>query len=268
MTEAALPTDLTDFTRRDLTFAGKTKPVLCLGDTGPAVIVIHEVFGFTPPLARFCRWIAAAGMRVYAPILIGKPDASNREHAGPLDILRLCVSREFTLFRAGRSSPVVDWLKPLARQAHGECGGPGVGVIGMCLTGGFGLSMAVDPVVLAPILSQPSMPAGKPAALDISAADLAVVKQRACAEGLTVRGYRFEGDTIARHEKFVTLDQAFGAAFVGVELPDSAGNPDGLKSEGKPPHSVFTRDLIDAAGEPTRQAADEVIAHLQAVLAA
>ncbi|HSI16855.1 MAG TPA: dienelactone hydrolase family protein [Sphingomonas sp.] len=264
----ALPHGIADFTRRDLTFGGKTKPVLCIGGAGPAVIVIHEVFGFTPPLARFCRWIAAAGMRVYAPILIGRPDASNREHAGALDILRLCVSREFTLFRAGRSSPVVDWLKPLAHQAHGECGGPGVGVIGMCLTGGFALSMAVDPVVLAPVLSQPSMPVGKHAALDISTADLAIVKQRACAEGLMLRGYRFEGDTIARHEKFETLDREFGAAFVGIELRDSAANPQGMASEGKPPHSVFTRDLIDAAGEPTRRAADEVIAYFQAILAA
>jgi dienelactone hydrolase len=265
----AMPSpDIADFTRRDFTFDGRTKPVLCLGDAGPAVVVIHEVFGFTPPLARFCRWIAAAGMRVYAPILIGRPDASNREHAGPLDILRLCVSREFTLFRTGRSSPVVDWLKPLARQAHEECGGRGVGVIGMCLTGGFALSMAVDPVVLAPVLSQPSMPVGKPAALDISAADLAIVKHRACTEGLTLRGYRFEGDTLAPHDKFVTLARAFGTAFTGTELPDSAANPNGMVSDGKPPHSVFTRDLIDAADEPTRQAADEVIAYLQSVLAA
>lgn len=266
MNPAPMSPDIADFTRRDFTFGGRTKPVLCLGGEGPAVIVIHEVYGFTPPLARFCRWVADAGMRVYAPILIGKPDASNREHAGAIDILRLCVSREFTLFRAGRSSPVVDWLKPLARQAHDECGGSGVGVIGMCLTGGFALAMAVDPVVLAPVLSQPSMPVGKHADLDISASDLATVKRRTIDEGLTLRGYRFTGDTLARHEKFVTLEREFGNAFCGTELPDSAANPDGIMSEGKPPHSVFTRDLIDAAGEPTRQAADEVIAHFQTVL--
>lgn len=264
----SLSPDITDFARRDFTFGGKTRPVLCLGDTGPAVIVIHEVFGFTPPLARFCRWIVDAGMRVYAPILIGKPDADNREHLGALDILRLCVSREFALFRTGQSSAVVDWLKPMARQAHAECGGPGIGVIGMCLTGGFALSMAVDPVVLAPVLSQPSLPVGKPGALDISATDLATVRQRACAEGLTLRGYRFAGDTLSRHEKFVTLERELGTAFIGIELPDSAGNPNGMASEGKPPHSVFTRDLIDADGEPTRRAADEVIAHFQAILAA
>jgi len=267
MSEALSP-DIADFTRRDFTFEGKTKPVLCLGDTGPAVIVIHELFGFTPALARLCRWIADAGMRVYAPILLRKPDASNPERIGLGEVLRLCVSREFTMFRTGRSSPVVDWLKPLARSAHDECGGPGVGVIGMCLTGGFALSMAVDPVILAPILSQPSMPVGRHGALDISAADLEIVRQRTRDEGLTLRGYRFAGDSLSRDEKFVALNQAFGTAFCGTVLPDSAGNPGGTLSEGKPPHSVLTRDLIDAAGQPTRQAVDEIIAHFQAILAA
>ena len=265
----ALTTDLADFSRRDFTFGGKTKPVLLTGDTGPAVIVIHEVYGFTPPLARFCRWIAEAGMRVYAPILLGTPDATNPEKIMRKRLYGLCVSREFTLFRANRSSPIIDWLKPLAHQAHAECSGPGVGVIGMCLTGGFALSMAVDPVVLAPALSQPGMPVGKAAALDISAADLATVKRRTVEEGLQIRGYRFAGDPLSKPEKFATLRREFGTAFRGTELPDACGNPGSvLARAGKPPHSVMTGDLIDAAGEPTRAAADEVIGFFKAALTA
>ena len=214
------------FTRRDLTFLGKTKPVLTIGETGPAVIVIHEIFGITSNAARLCRWIAEAGMRVYAPALLGTPDASNPPRTSTGRILHLCVSREFTLFRANRSSPVVDWLKPLARLAHEESGGPGVGVIGMCLTGGFALSMAVDPTVVAPVLSQPSLPVGKPAALDIGPADLACVKERTAHDGLTLRGYRFAGDTLSREEKFDTLRTVFGPAFTGVTLPDHIANPD------------------------------------------
>lgn len=264
----ALTTDIDDFTRRDLSFNGKTRPVLTIGDAGPAVIVIHEVFGFTPPLARFCRWIAEAGMRVYAPILLGTPDANNAQAMSRVRILRLCVSREFTLFRTGRSSPIVDWLKPLARQAHRECGGPGVGAIGMCLTGGFALSMAVDPVILAPAMTQPSLPVRNPAALDISDADLATVKQRTEREGMEIRAYRFEGDPLAPHEKFETLRTVFGPAFKGTELPDACGNPDSpMARAGRPPHSVMTADLIDAPNEPTRQAADDVIAYFKRVLA-
>lgn len=264
-----LTADISDFARRDFTFNGKTKPVLLIGDTGPAVIVIHEVFGFTPPLARFCRWIADAGMRVYAPILLGTPDATNPEVVARSRLLHLCVSREFTLFRANRSSPIVDWLKPLARQAHAECGGPGVGAIGMCLTGGFALSMAVDPVMLAPALSQPGLPANKPAGLDISAADLACVKARTEQDGLEIRGYRFEGDPLSKPEKFETLRTVFGAAFRGTELSDTSGNPESaLAKAGRPPHSVMTGDLIDAPGEPTKAAAEDVIAFFKAKLAA
>ena len=255
-----LTTDIADFTRRDLTFGGKTKPVLTIGESGPAVIVIHEVFGFTPTLARFCRWLVDAGFRVYAPILLGTPDATNEEKISQRRLLGLCVSREFNLFRTGKSSPIVEWLKPLAHQAHAECGGPGVGVIGMCLTGGFSLSMAVDPVVLAPVLSQPGMPVTKAAGLDISPADLAKVKVRTRDEGLEIQGYRFDGDPLSKAEKFTTLRREFGDAFTGIEISASAGNPNSpLARAGRPPHSVFTGDLIDAEGEITRSAVMEVI---------
>ena len=258
--------DIADFTRRDLTLAGRTRPVLVTGAHGPAVIVIHEIYGFTPTLARFCRWVRDAGLRVYAPILLGTPDAANRAEPSLPRMLGLCISREFAIFAANRSSPVVDWLRALARLAHAECGGAGVGVIGMCLTGGFALSMAVDPVVLAPVMAQPGLPALRPAALAIAPADLARVKARTQAEGLTVRGWRFAGDRLAPAARFATLRRELGAGFVGVELPDACGNPAGMRAHGKPPHSVFTGDLIDAAGEPTRQAADEVIAFFRARL--
>jgi dienelactone hydrolase len=81
-----------------------TKPVLLTGSTGPAVIVIHEIYGFTPTLARFCRWLRDAEFRVYAPILFGEPDASNPEKPSTMRILSLCVSREFTILRTNRSS--------------------------------------------------------------------------------------------------------------------------------------------------------------------
>ncbi len=258
-TEAPLRRDLADFRREDRRFDGVSKPVLRIGDRGPGVLVIHEIFGFTPAVARLCRWISAAGFRVHAPILLGTPDTDNREKVTLGRVLGLCISREFTLFAGNRSSPVVDWLKPLARAVHAECGGAGVGVVGMCLTGGFALSMAVDPSVMAPVLSQPSLPLLDHAALPLTKAELAVVKARV-AEGLTVRGYRFAGDTLARQGRFDRLDAELGHGFAGTVLPDSAGNPKGFRAQGKPPHSVLTGDLIDAGGEPTRHAVDEIIA--------
>jgi dienelactone hydrolase len=260
-----LTSDIGDFTRREVNLQGKTKSVLVTGTTGPAVIIIHEIYGFTPSLARFCRWLRDAGFRVYAPILFGKPDAGNAEEPSTARILSLCISREFTILRANKSSPVTDWLRALARLAHQECGGPGVGAIGMCVTGGFALSMALDPVVLAPVLAQPGVPALNPAALDIAPGDLEQVKART-RQGLELRGYRFEGDTLCRGQRFATLRSTFGAAFIGSQLPDSAGNPDGMKARGKPPHSVFTGDLIDTPGQPTRAAVDEVIGFFRRAL--
>ena len=257
--------DIADFTRRDIALLGRTKPVLLTGATGPAVIVIHEAYGFTPTLGRFCRWVRDAGFRVYAPILFGSPDAGNAEKPTLGRILSLCVSREFTLLAANKSSPVTEWLRALARLSHQECGGRGVWAIGMCLTGGFALSMALDPVVLAPVLAQPGLPATRPAALDISPADLPRVQART-RDGLKLRGYRFEGDTICQASRFQTLRTAFGAAFAGTELPDSAANPAGMKARGKAPHSVFTGDLIDAPGQPTRRAVDDVIAFFRKAL--
>jgi dienelactone hydrolase len=262
-----LTADIHDFHRRDLTFDEKTRPVLITGNYGPAIIVMHEVYGFTPTLARFCRWVRDAGFRVYAPILLGRADATNTEDISFGRIVGLCISREFTMLRANRSSPITDWLRGLAHQAHDDCGGPGVGAIGLCLTGGFALSMAIDPLVRAPVLGEPSLPPRSPAALDISPEDLARVKARVAHGDLQVRGYRFAGDTLSTHARFETLQRELGEGFVGCELPDSAGNPLGMKGRGKPPHSVFTGDLIDAAGEPTRKAVDEVIAFFKERLA-
>ena len=255
-----LHADIHDFHRRELSFDEVTKPVLTIGEYGPAIIVMHEIYGFTPTLARFCRWIRDAGFRVYAPILLGTPDATNPERITLGRNLALCISREFTILRGNHSSPVTTWLRALAVQAHDECGGPGVGAIGLCLTGGFALSMAIEPVIVAPVLGEPGLPAFTPGAIDISPDELATVKARTEQEGLTVHGYRFAGDTLCRAERFATLRRHLGDAFVAHELPDASGNPSGMKSQGKPPHSVFTGDLIDAAGEPTRAAVDDVIA--------
>lgn len=118
-----LTTDITDFARRDIDLNGKTKPVLVTGNAGPAVIVIHEIYGFTPTMARFCRWVRDAGFRVYAPILFGEPNAGNAEKPSVARIASLCISREFAILFANKSSPVTDWLRALARLAHHSAAG-------------------------------------------------------------------------------------------------------------------------------------------------
>lgn len=256
--------DLRDFTGRTFAFKEQEKQVFVRG-SGPAVIVMHEVFGLTPEVARLCRWISDGGFTVYAPVLLGTPGQGPGGKLSQLgDLVRICVSREFRAFAANQSRPITDWLRSLASTAFQECGGAGVGVIGLCLTGNFALAMAVEPCVLAPVMGGPALPILRPAALHISPQDLAAVQKRVGTEGLQVRGYRFAGDTICRQERFDSLQRALNNGFHANVLPDECGNPEGRK----PPHSVFTIDLIDRPGERTRRAVDEVIAFFKSKLTA
>ena len=229
--------------------------------TGPGVVVIHEVPGLHPGVAAFGQRLVDEGYRVYLPSLFGRPGAPATGGQMARSIAAVCVSREFTIL-ADRTSPVASWLRALAAQAHAECGGPGVGAVGMCFTGGFALAMAVEPAVLAPVLSQPGLPApvnaGHRAALGLDPADLSTVKARA-REGLGVLGLRFTADRGCPRERFLTLRRELGDAFEPIEINSSPGNPYGIK---KHAHSVLTIDLVDKPGHPTRAALDRVVAFL------
>ena len=128
--------------------------------SGPAVIVCSEVPGITPKVADFARRVSDRGMTAVMPHLFGTPGREMTPGYAAGTILKLCISKEFSGLAMGRSSPIIDWLRALARAEHKRCGGPGVGAVGMCFTGGFALAMAVDDTVLAPVLSQPSLPFG------------------------------------------------------------------------------------------------------------
>jgi len=252
---------LDDFEPRAITLDGVTKTVHVAG-SGPAVIVMTEVPGISPQVARFARWVRDAGFTVYMPSLFGRDGAVPRAEEGVAVFRRACVSAEFRAFAADEASPVTQWLRALARRAHGECGGPGVGAIGMCFTGNFALSMMLDSSVLAPVLSQPTLPLEAPAAIGISAADLAAVRGRLEREDLTVLAYRFEGDKWCRAERFAAYGQALGERFVARVLPDSAAHrdpPPFFKHVVASPHSVVTAHLIDEAGQPTIAARDEIL---------
>jgi dienelactone hydrolase len=224
--------------------------------TGPAVIVVSEIPGITPEVARFARFVRDAGLSVYMPSVIGEPGKPLTANYALQSSLRACISREFAVFNsADRSSPIVSWLRQLAALAHGERGGKGVGAIGMCLTGNFALAMMVEPSVRAPVLSQPSLPANQPAGLHISPADLETVKARVEAEDLTILAYRFAGDRLCPAARFEALEAAFGRRFQGRTLPDESAR----KGTPVSPHSVVTTHLIDAEGEPTRAAVDEIL---------
>lgn len=250
---------LADFTVTQFDALGTTRDVYRIGD-GPAVIVIAEVPGITPRVASFARAVAAEGMTAVVPHLFGTPGKAPTVPYSLQTLSFACVSREFTVFATGRTSPVTEWLRALARAEHARCGGPGVGVVGMCLTGGFALAMMVDDTVLAPVLSQPSLPIGPGRAradLGISDADLARVKERCAAEeDLCVLGLRFTDDPLVPAQRFDRLRRELGDSFVAVEIDSSPGNPGGYPRQA---HSVLTEHLGADGDTPTRDAFAQVM---------
>jgi len=257
---------LDHYDKTTFTFDGKPRTVYRRG-SGPAVVVIAEMPGITPKVVEFADRVVDLGCTVALPHLFGDPgrDPYAKGTLGAVayvveSIAPACISREFTVLATGKTSPVIEWLKALARSYHDECGGPGVGVVGMCFTGGFALAMMAEPAVLAPVLSQPSLPfsigKGRKHSIDISDADLVTAKSRCAAEGLTVLGLRFTGDPLVPKERFEFLREQLGEHFVSCEIDSSKGNAAGNPTNA---HSVLTEHLIDEPGSPTRDALDKVL---------
>lgn len=248
---------LASYQRFDFTHGPWTRPVYRKG-SGPAVIVIHEIPGLHPLVVRFADRVAEAGMTVFCPSLFGEPGKpASRGYAMRSMLGAICIRREFHVWAGDRSSPIVDWLRALARKAHAECGGKGVGAVGMCFTGGFALAMMTEPAVVAPVLSQPSMPAvsgsrRRAAQTDASPAEIACAKRRFEAEDLSMIGLRFKSDELVPDARFEMYRRTFGDRFEAIELEDEDAAPSFI-----PPHSVLTLHLKEDG--PSKAAERRVI---------
>jgi len=246
---------LADYEKFAFTADGRTRDVYRRG-SGPAVIIMHEMPGLHPLVVRFADRVAAAGMTVYCPSLFGTPGKpASRTYALREAFTAFCIRREFFFWAQDRSSPIVDWLRTLARKAHVDCGGKGVGAVGMCFTGGYALAMMTEPSVVAPVLSQPSMPLPskkRPGAFDASPAEVACAKRRFETEDLSMIGLRFKSDTLVPDARFERYKAEFGDRFEGHEFDDADAKPAFI-----PPHSVLTLHLKDDG--PTKDAERRVI---------
>ena len=203
--------------------------------SGPAVIVVHEIPGITPKVLQFAERVVDQGFTVVMPLLVGEV---GREPSGGYiasSMRKICISREFTTMAMQKTSPIIGWLRALAKQIHQEVGGVGVGAVGMCFSGGFALGMMVDDIMVAPVLSQPSLPvavgARRSADLNLSESDEARVIERAQA-GCQVLGLRYTGDKLVG-TRFDSLRKLLGDAFIAVEFASTT----------KQDHSVLTEQI-------------------------
>ncbi len=202
---------------------------------GPAVIVVHEIPGITPKVLQFAERVVDKGFTVVMPLLVGEV---GREPSGGYiasSMRKICISHEFTTLAMRKTSPIIGWLRALAKQIHQEVGGVGVGAVGMCFSGGFALGMMVDNIMVAPVLSQPSLPfavgARRSADLNLSESDEARVIERAQA-GCQVLGLRYTGDKLVG-TRFDSLRKLLGDAFIAVEFASTT----------KQDHSVLTEQI-------------------------
>lgn len=228
---ATAVTELDGWQRGEFTAAGFTHTTYRKG-TGPGVVVVHEIPGITPGVLRFAEEVAAAGFTVEMPLLVGEVGRDVSQGYIASSMSKICVSREFTTMAMKKTSPVIAYLRALARQLHEDVGGPGVGAIGMCFSGGFALGMMLDDLMVAPVLSQPSLPfamgRARGADLNLSPDDAVVIANRAAA-GCQVLGLRYTGDKLVG-DRFTSLRTLLGDAFVAVEFPSTK----------KSDHSVLT----------------------------
>jgi dienelactone hydrolase len=228
---ATTTTELEGWQRGEFSAAGFTHTTYRKG-TGPGVVVVHEIPGITPAVLRFAEEVVDAGFTVVMPLLVGEVGREVSQGYLMGSMSKICVSREFTTMVMKQTSPVIAYLRALARQLHEEVGGPGVGAIGMCFSGGFALGMMLDDLMIAPVLSQPSLPfamgRARGADLNLSPDDAVVIANRAAA-GCQVLGLRYTGDKLVGN-RFTSLRTLLGDAFVAIEFP----------SQKKSDHSVLT----------------------------
>ncbi len=221
------------------TAAGFTRDVYRKG-SGPGVIVVHEIPGITPKVLEFAEEVVAAGFTVLMPSLVGTPGRAPSGGYLAGSMLKVCIAKEFTNMAMQQTSPIIGYLRALARHLHQEVGGPGVGAVGMCFSGGFALGMMVDDIMVAPVLSQPSMPfpVGKArgADLNLSPDDRLAVARRA-AEGCQVLGLRFTQDK-AVGTRFDSLRELLGDAFIAIELPSNKPSDHSVLTEQRDEPSV------------------------------
>jgi len=229
---------LAGWQKGSFTAAGFTRDTYRRG-SGPGVIVVHEVPGITPTVTKFANDVVDAGFTVVMPSLVGTPGKEFSNGYAMASLAKVCISREFAALAMNKTSPIIAFLRALGRQLHSEVGGKGIVALGMCFSGGFALGMMIDDHMVAPVLSQPSLPfaMGKKrgANLHLSVDDERAVQRRA-AEGCEVLGLRYTGDRLVG-DRFSTLRELIGDKFVSIELP----------SVKKSDHSVLTEQRDEAS---------------------
>jgi dienelactone hydrolase len=255
---------LSEFQHLSKTYSQVTRSVYRMGTTGPGVVLMHEIPGMTPDVLRLGKMIAQQGFCVALPSLFGKDGRAPTMLRDDEEVLKMCISKEFAVFAANGSSPIVNWLRDLCRDLAAETRAP-VGAVGLCITGGFALSLTVgtDGLVKAPVMSEPALPfpllfTHNHGAIHLSVADAAAIKLKPP----PCMALRFTHDSLCRAERFAAYRALLGNNLTAIEIK----SPDPALGISRAAHSVLTQELRDSPGHPTWAAFERVMAFLASEL--
>jgi hypothetical protein len=127
---------------------------------------------------------------------------------------------------------------------------------------------AVEPAVLAPVASQPSVPFPVSRShredLGMSDGERGAIAERVREDGLCLLGLRFTEDRMSPAARFTALERAFGEGWRAIPISSRPGNPAGI---GRHEHSVLTGADVETPGHPTHEARAQVTAFLRERLA-
>jgi dienelactone hydrolase len=245
------------------TDAGLTHDLHTRG-SGPGVVLLPEIPGMTPDVLGLAEHLVGAGFTVTVISLVGEPGRPPSAGYLARSFASACIRREFQAFARRADRPVAEYVRAVARRVHQRVGGAGVGVIGMCFSGGFALASAVEPSVLAPVASQPSLPLPLNAArrrdLGMSDRERNAISTRVQDEGLCLVGLRFSEDVGSPSDRFRSLRAAFGDGWLPIVISSRPGNPAGI---GRREHMVLTSKDVETPGHPTNEARAQVVAFLR-----
>jgi dienelactone hydrolase len=254
--------DLSGWSASSFTGGGYTHDVYRKG-VGPGVVLIPELPGIHPGVLGLGNHLVDNGFTVAIPSLFGAPGKPVTAGYAAATIARACVAKEFAALATNKQRPVSLFLRALARDLNASTPGKGVGVIGQCFTGGFALAAAVDDSVLAPVLSQPSvpLPLGLARRRDtgLSEPEMTTISDRCADEGLCAMGLRFSEDKMSPRERFTALKERLGNAFEVIEIDSGPGNEGGFT---KMAHSVLTEEVREVDGQPAYEARKRVVEFL------
>ena len=236
---------INDFTVSPVQIGEETLSVYRIG-SGPDLVLMHELPGMTPQCVTLARMLAGAGFAIHMPLFFGKPG----DDSPIMFAAQICLRRQMFLFANGGGSPIVKWLRAYCSRIINRNGGKGVGVIGMCLSGNFAISLLAEASVLASVSCQPALPLGfrkaSRSSLGVTKVDLDRAKRRNAA-GNSLFCLRFTNDCLSPPERFAAIKECFKTNFHELQIDFSPGNPHGISPRA---HAVLTRDFCARTGIP------------------